>query len=140
MGTTGIPLERAFAHSIKMMTARWIDYPLEVLWHGLAQTDWMVGAQADLTVALIDLMGWVDLARELGAAYAKGRPLPKGPPRTLWELKHGLDTARKRVEETVIMIHRLELSTLGHEHTTRGWHQIEERIGAQSAFVKKEAV
>lgn len=127
-GTRGIQMERSIAQAIKAMCARWIDFPLEVLWHGVSKADWSSGAQGELVIALMDLMGWVDLARELADLHINNRPMPRMEARTLWEAKHELNSAGARVEGTMIILRRLELPTLGYDKLTSAWRAVEAKM------------
>jgi len=128
-GARGIQLERNIAQALKAMTARMIDFPMEVLCHGVSKAAFGERQdQAELMAALIDTLGWVDLARELGDLYMNNRPMPRGPSRTLWEMKHGLESATARVESCMIMMRRLELSTLGYDSLTKSWRAVEARM------------
>jgi hypothetical protein len=137
-GARGIQLERNIAQALKAMTARMIDFPMEVLCHGVSKAAWHKRVddsvvspspdQTELMATLIDVLGWVDLARELGDLYMNNRPMPRGPSRTLWEMKHGLESATARVESCMIMMRRLELSTLGYDSLTKSWRAVEARM------------
>lgn len=137
-GASGVTLELLIGKANKRLIERWIEHPLDVLWYGLSKTDWTTGAPGVLTIALMDALGWLDLARELGDLTYKGLSLPQEPARTLWEAKHELDTARARVECTAVMMRRLELTTLGHADLTIGWCRLEARLNRANNKRRRE--
>jgi hypothetical protein len=123
-GAQGVQIDKLLASSAVALQEKWVDYPLEVLWYGLHKVDWTSEVYGKLTVSLMEAMGWVNLARELAQDYDRGLTLTKGRARTLWEERHQLNSARARVEATMIRVRLLGITSLGREDWDRGWRRL----------------